>query len=98
MPSATEGLLVPFLGALQACTSVLLTLGYGVLIRRVGLIREQTMDEMFGLCVRVFLPALIVTNLGSQLHLGNALNYVPVFGEHPLTVQPSKEGQVQSMN
>ncbi|KAL1966665.1 hypothetical protein VTN77DRAFT_3862 [Rasamsonia byssochlamydoides] len=73
-----QGLLPPFLGALQACTSVLLTLLYGVAARQAKLIREESINDIAGLCVKVFLPALIIVNLGSQLHLGSALNYVPV--------------------
>jgi predicted permease len=77
----SQGLLVPFLGALQACTSVLLTLLYGVITRQAKLIHEQSINDISGLCVKVFLPALIIVNLGSQLHLGSALNYVPVLGK-----------------
>lgn len=77
-----SGLLPPFLGALQACTSVLLTLCYGVLARKAQLIREGSINDLSGLCVKVFLPALIIINLGSQLHLGSVLNYVPVLSEH----------------
>lgn len=75
------GLLSPFLGALQACTSVLLTLSYGVLARQAGLIHEESINDVSGLCVKMFLPALIIINLGSQLHLGVALNYIPVLSE-----------------
>lgn len=71
-------LLVPFLGAFQACISVLLTVIYGVAARQSKLIHESTIDDMSGICVKVFLPALIIVNLGSQLHVDNALNYVPV--------------------
>ncbi|KAL1987565.1 hypothetical protein VTN96DRAFT_3165 [Rasamsonia emersonii] len=73
-----SGLLSPFLGALQACISVLLTLCYGVVARKAQLIREGSINDLSGLCVKVFLPALIIINLGSQLHLGSVLNYVPV--------------------
>ncbi|KAJ5621041.1 Auxin efflux carrier [Penicillium lagena] len=73
-----KGLVVPFLGALQACISVLLTMCYGVAARRLRLIHEATINDMSGLGVKLFLPALIIVNLGRQLHLDTALNYLRV--------------------
>jgi hypothetical protein len=35
---------------------------------------------MSGLGVKLFLPALIVVNLGHHLHLDTALNYIPILG------------------
>lgn len=75
-----NGFLTPFLGALQACVCVLLTMCYGVVARRLRLIHDATINDMSGLAVKLFLPALIVVHLGQQLHLGTALNYVPVLG------------------
>lgn len=77
----SNGLLPPFLGALQACVCVLLTMCYGVIVRRLRLIHDATINDMSGLGVKLFLPALIVVHLGQQLHLGTALNYVPVLGK-----------------
>lgn len=76
MPS--EGLVTPFLGALQACVSVLLTMCYGVAARRLHLIQEITINDMLGPGVKLLLPALVVVHLGQQLHLGTAMNYIPV--------------------
>lgn len=73
-----SGLIAPLAGALQACLSVLLTMCCGVVVRWLRLIQEEPIDEMSGLAVKVFLPALLVVNLGSNLHLENAMNYVPV--------------------
>jgi hypothetical protein len=78
-----DGLLPPFLGALQACVSVLLTMCYGVAARRLSLIHDATINDMSALGVKLFLPALIVVNLGKELHIGTALNYIPVLGKHP---------------
>ena len=75
-----SGLVTPLLGALQACISVLLTMCYGVAARWFRLIKEEPIDEMSGLAVKVFLPALLVVNLGNNLHLENAMDYVPVLG------------------
>ncbi|KAJ5941656.1 hypothetical protein N7516_001824 [Penicillium verrucosum] len=76
MPS--EGLVTPFLGALQACVSVLLTMCYGFAARRLNLIHETTINDMLGLGVKLLLPALLIVHLGEQLHLGTAMNYIPV--------------------
>lgn len=77
---ASNGLIQPFLGALQACTSVLLTIGYGVAARECKLIQETSINDISGICVKLFLPALLIVNLGSQLHADSALNYVPILG------------------
>ncbi|KAE8135261.1 auxin efflux carrier [Aspergillus pseudotamarii] len=69
---------VPLVGALQACVSVLLTMSYGIAAQRFRLIQESSINDMAGLGVKLFLPALIIINLGEQLQLGNALNYIPV--------------------
>ncbi|OJJ06085.1 hypothetical protein ASPVEDRAFT_139729 [Aspergillus versicolor CBS 583.65] len=71
-------LAVSFLGALQACVSVLLTLSYGVAARKFGLIHRSSINDVSALGVKVLLPALILVHLGEQLQLDNALNYVPV--------------------
>lgn len=73
-----EGLIAPLLGALQASVSVLLTICYGVAAQRVQLMRKASIDDMAGLGVKLFLPALIVIHLGEQLSSGNVLNYIPV--------------------
>lgn len=73
-----KDLLQTFLGALQACISVLLTLLYGVLTRQAGLIHEDTINQMSGICVKIFLPALTFAKLGSELHLAIVVNYLPV--------------------
>ncbi|RAO68596.1 uncharacterized protein BHQ10_004608 [Talaromyces amestolkiae] len=78
MADLSKGLVQPFLGALQACISVLLTLLYGVITRHVSLINDETIDQMSGICVKIFLPALILVKLGSELSLDIALHYVPV--------------------
>ncbi|KAL3435496.1 auxin efflux carrier [Aspergillus tetrazonus] len=75
---AQGSLLTSFLGALQACVSVLLTLAYGVAARKFGLIQRSSINDVSSLGVKVLLPALILVHLGEQLKLDNALNYVPV--------------------
>lgn len=88
MPS--EGLVTPFLGALQACVSVLLTMCYGLAARRLNLIHEITINDMLGLGVKLLLPALLVVHLGEQLHLGTAMNYIPVISiSYPPLINPA---------
>ncbi|KAJ5979411.1 hypothetical protein N7501_002753 [Penicillium viridicatum] len=74
----SEGLVTPFLGALQACVAVLLTMCYGFAARRLNLIHETTINDMLGLGVKLLLPALLIVHLGEQLHLGTVMNYIPV--------------------
>ncbi|KAL9117479.1 MAG: hypothetical protein Q9187_005983 [Circinaria calcarea] len=67
-----------FLGALQASLSVLLTIGYGVIAAQFDLLKGSSAKDISKLCVRLFLPALLITNVGSELHLDTASRYVPV--------------------
>jgi hypothetical protein len=81
----------PFLGALQACVSVLLTMSYGAIAERLRLVKESSINDMAGLGVKLFLPALIVVHLGEQLHADIVLNYVPVLGEAFLQQSPNSQ-------
>ncbi|CCX33948.1 membrane transport protein-domain-containing protein [Pyronema domesticum] len=67
------------LGAFQAALSVLLTLGYGVFAARYGIINSGTAKDVSQLCVKMFLPALLITNVGKQIDRENITNYVPIF-------------------
>ena len=74
----SEELKTSFLGALQASISVLLVIFYGVLAAQFDLLKDSTTKQISTLCVRMFLPALLVTNVGSQLHADTGLRYVPI--------------------
>ncbi|KAI4256898.1 MAG: hypothetical protein LQ352_001898 [Teloschistes flavicans] len=63
----SNSLTVSFLGALQASLSVLLTIGVGVLASQFNILNQGTTKELSTLCVRIFLPCLLITNLGSNL-------------------------------
>jgi predicted permease len=76
MPSAIAS---SALGAFQASFSVLLTLSYGVLASRLGIINSGTAKDVSSLCVNIFLPALLITKVGSEINTHNFTNYVPVF-------------------
>ncbi|KAK5150239.1 hypothetical protein LTR04_006855, partial [Oleoguttula sp. CCFEE 6159] len=43
-----------------------------------NLLSEKSAKEISKTCVRLFLPALLIVNVGSQLHLDTAMKYVPV--------------------
>ncbi|RAL09386.1 Auxin Efflux Carrier superfamily [Aspergillus homomorphus CBS 101889] len=67
-----------FLGAFQACVSVLLTLSYGVVARYAGLVSAASIKDVSALGIKLFFPALMVVNLGSNLHASSILNYIPI--------------------
>ncbi|KAF2751248.1 hypothetical protein M011DRAFT_395156 [Sporormia fimetaria CBS 119925] len=77
MAGAAE-LLIPFVGALQAAISVLLTIFYGVLAAQFNLLSGKAAKEVSGLCVRMLLPALLIIKVGTELTQGTAIRYVPV--------------------
>ena len=77
----SASLVSSFLGALQASLSVLLTIGYGVVAAQFDLLSNASTKEINKLCVRMFLPALLISNVGSQLSLDTASTYVPVLSE-----------------
>lgn len=74
-----------FLGALQASVSVLLTIAYGVIASQFNLVNDATSKDISELCVRIFLPALLITNVGSQLHAETAIRYVPLLSQFALS-------------
>ncbi|TGZ82398.1 hypothetical protein EX30DRAFT_339682 [Ascodesmis nigricans] len=74
-----SALAISFLGAFQASVSVLLTLSYGVLAARLKMLSPSSAEDISRLCVNLFLPALLITNVGSNLTLDNITIYVPVF-------------------
>ena len=75
--NATE-LVIPFVGALQASISVLLTIFYGVLTAQFNLISPNGAKEISNTCVKMFLPALLIVKVGSELTQGTAIRYVPI--------------------
>ncbi|KAG8856613.1 hypothetical protein FRB96_006373 [Tulasnella sp. 330] len=76
--STYPSLFESFLGGLEASLSVLLTLGYGVAAARFGLISPIAMKDASRLCNKLFLPALLFVNVGSQLTGDNLDKYWPV--------------------
>lgn len=74
----SNSLTVSFLGALQASLSVLLTIGVGVLASQFNILNQGTTKELSTLCVRIFLPCLLITNLGSNLTAESGVRYASI--------------------
>lgn len=75
--SASE-VITPFLGALQASISVLLTIYVGVLVAQFQLLDSDAAKKVSRTSVRVFLPFLLITKVGNQLELETGTRYVPI--------------------
>ncbi len=80
MAGGAISLLLPFAGAIQASICVLLTIFYGLLASQCNLMELSAARQISRTSVNMFMPALLITNLGSQLHLSNILTYIPVLG------------------
>lgn len=78
MGSSSSELVVPFVGALQASISVLLTIFYGVLAAQFKLLSGTGAKEVSNTCVRLFMPALLIYKVGSELQQGTAIRYLPI--------------------
>lgn len=78
MGTSASELLIPFVGALQASISVLLTITYGVLAAQFKLLSGTGAKEVSNTCVRLFLPALLIFKVGSELQQGTAIRYLPI--------------------
>lgn len=73
---APAGLISSFLAAIQASLSVLLVILYGGLAARWKLLDSSSGKAISKVCVKFFLPALLLTKIGSELHAGSAHRYV----------------------
>ena len=78
MSSPTTGLLPSFLAAIQASLSVLLVISYGSIASYLSLLNTKSTSQISKICVRMFLPALLLTQIGSELHLSSAHRYVAI--------------------
>ncbi|KAL9625832.1 MAG: hypothetical protein Q9160_000152 [Pyrenula sp. 1 TL-2023] len=81
-------LLQSFLGALQASLAVLLTIFYGVVAAQFDLLDAQSAKKVSKICVRLFLPALLITNVGSELHADTVTRYIPILPTKFLKLPP----------
>ncbi|KAK5168367.1 uncharacterized protein LTR77_006937 [Saxophila tyrrhenica] len=78
MAPDAQSFLVPLLGALQASIAVLITISFGVIAAQFRLLSESASKEISQIGVNLFLPALLITNIGSQVHWDTVLLYVPI--------------------
>ncbi|KAH9218437.1 auxin efflux carrier [Leptodontidium sp. 2 PMI_412] len=74
----SSSIVASFLGALEASLSVLLTISYGAIAARFNLLKSSSARDINKLCVRLFLPGLMIANLGDELHAKTAYRYIPV--------------------
>ena len=74
-----NGLLPSFIAAVQASLSVLLVISYGAIAARLGLLNSNNGKAISKICVKMFLPALLLIQIGSELHPGSAHRYLIVF-------------------
>jgi auxin efflux carrier family protein len=75
---AQTSLLSSFLAAIQASLSVLLVIFYGGIAARFKLLDSTTAKSISKICVKMFLPALLLTKIGSELHSGSAHRYLTI--------------------
>ncbi|KAK8051296.1 hypothetical protein PG993_002681 [Apiospora rasikravindrae] len=72
---APTGLHESFVGAIQASLSVLVIIACGVIAARCKILDAHNSKPISKLCVRIFLPALLLTKIGSDLEPGSAGRY-----------------------
>lgn len=72
---ASSGVPEILLAAVQASVSVLLVISYGGIAAKLGLLSPGSTKAVSKVCVRMFLPALLITKIGAELHSGSAGRY-----------------------
>ncbi|KAK8106262.1 hypothetical protein PG999_009621 [Apiospora kogelbergensis] len=72
---APTGLSESFLGAIQASLSVLLIISCGAIAARWKILDASNTKPISKLCVRLFLPALLITKIGADLEAGSVGRY-----------------------
>jgi len=74
----STGFLHSFIAAVQASVSVLLVLLSGGIAAHLKLINRTDTKSISKICARIFLPALLITKVGSELHAGSASRYLVI--------------------
>ena len=72
------GFLQSFIVAVQASVSVLLVILSGGIAAHLKLIDRADTKSISKVCARIFLPALLITKVGSELHAGSASRYLVI--------------------
>lgn len=80
MGRGTSEYVVPFVSAIEASISVLLTILFGVLTAQFNLLSKNAAKEVSRTCVRMFLPALLIYRIGSNLHTDTGVRYLTILG------------------
>lgn len=52
-----------------------------------GLIHDRSVGDISKLCVNIFLPGLLFTNVGEHLSVNSLRNYIPVFSTSTVPYQ-----------
>ncbi|EXJ82118.1 hypothetical protein A1O1_08187 [Capronia coronata CBS 617.96] len=73
-----SGLLESFLGALQATISIIMVIFYGVVATQFKLLDGPASKKISEVCIKLFLPALLITKVGNELHADTATRYIPI--------------------
>ncbi|CAE6535843.1 unnamed protein product [Rhizoctonia solani] len=75
MPSEVSTLLDVAIGSAEASIAVLLVLGFGYYAQHAGWVNDEGERQISHLCVTVFLPALLFTQIGPHATRHNLLDY-----------------------
>ncbi|CAE7104192.1 unnamed protein product [Rhizoctonia solani] len=75
MPSEVSNLLQVAIGSAEASIAVLLVLGFGYYAQYAGWVNDEGEKQISHLCVTVFLPALLFTQIGPHATRSNLLDY-----------------------
>ncbi|KAL1738190.1 hypothetical protein HDZ31DRAFT_7677, partial [Schizophyllum fasciatum] len=73
-----NSILTSFIGALQGSVSVLLTIAYGIIAGHFKLIKDSSAKDISRLCVELLQPALLIINVGSEVHPETLRRYLPI--------------------
>ncbi|CAE6493441.1 unnamed protein product [Rhizoctonia solani] len=75
MPNEVANLLEVAIGSAEASIAVLLVLGFGYYAQHKGWVDEEGERQISHLCVTVFLPALLFTQIGPHATRNNLIDY-----------------------
>lgn len=80
--SSEQTVIETFLGALEGAVSVLLTCSAGYLSARHGLLNRPTVKQVSKLCTTLFLPCLLIMQMGPELTAPSLSRYwiIPLWG------------------
>lgn len=80
--SSEKTLIETFVGALEGAVSVLLTCFAGYLTARRGLLNHPTVNQVSKLCTTLFLPCLLIVQMGPELTVPSLSRYwiIPLWG------------------